>query len=205
MNSIFITFIIPTIGRDCLYNSINSLLQQDDNNWKAIIIGDGVENIEFSDNRIKFIEMKNIDKKSCGSAGLVRNYGFHFLENTEWIAFLDDDDTLSKDYISKLKEEIKLNPTLDVCIFRMGYKNGCILPHKSVRNIIIGKMGISFAIKKNISEKIKFQNIKCEDFFYLKDLQKNNYKIVISSYVTYFVRTAYYETELYPRILINFK
>ena len=170
VDNIFITFIIPTIGRKTLSNAIKSLLEQDDNNWNAIIIFDGVKNIELlniNDNRLKCIE---IDKMN--SAGYVRNIAFNYVSNTDWIGFLDDDDTISSDYISKLKYEIYLNPNIDVCIFRMGYKNGCILPNKSVRNILIGKVGISFAIKKYIIDTNKFQNCICEDYIFLKELEK---------------------------------
>ena len=38
-----ITFIIPTIGRDTLLNSINSLFNQTIKEWKAIIIFDGIK------------------------------------------------------------------------------------------------------------------------------------------------------------------
>jgi cellulose synthase/poly-beta-1,6-N-acetylglucosamine synthase-like glycosyltransferase len=205
MEDIFITFIIPTIGRESLLNSIQSLLDQDDNNWNAFIIFDGVKNndlININDNRIKIIEIEKIEGKI--GAGLVRNYGLNQELNSEWIGFLDDDDILSKDYISKLKEEINLNPVIEVCIFRMAYNNGCILPNKSLRNITIGRVGISFAIKKYISKNIKFKNSKCEDYLFLRDIQNNKNKIIISSYTTYFIRTNPFKCELYPKILINF-
>ena len=168
INNIFITFIIPTIGRKTISNSIKSLLEQDDNNWNAIIIFDGVKNIELlnvNDNRIKCFEIEKMN-----SAGYVRNIAFSYVTNSDWIGFLDDDDTISSDYISKLKYEIYLNPSIDVCIFRMAYENGCILPNKSVRSILIGKIGISFAIKKYIIDTTKFQNSICEDYIFLKEL-----------------------------------
>ena len=201
-DNIFITFIIPTIGRKTLSNSIKSLLEQDDNNWNAIIIFDGVKNIDLvniNDNRIKCIEIEKMN-----SAGYIRNIAFNYMSNTDWIGFLDDDDTISSDYISKLKYEIYLNPSIDVCIFRMGYENGCILPNKSVRNILLGKVGISFAIKKYIIDTTKFQNFICEDYIFLKELEKKKYKIIISSYTTYFVRNNPYKCDIYPKILINF-
>jgi len=207
INNIFITFIIPTIGRNTLYNSIKSLINQDDDNWNAIIIFDGIKKIDFinlinNDNKIKCIEIDKIEGKN--SAGLVRNIGLNYCFNSEWIGFLDDDDTISTDYISKLKHEIYLNPKMDVCVFRMAYSNGCILPNKSVKNIEICKIGISFAIKREISEEVKFQNNLCEDYFYLKELQNKNYKIILSSYTTYFVRTEPFKCTIYPKILINF-
>lgn len=201
-NEIFITFIIPTIGRSTLINSINSLLNQTDNNWNAIIVFDGLkQNIEINDNRIKIIE---IDK--CGlknSAGSVRNEGIKLCNNSIWIGFLDDDDTLSKDYIEKLKEEININNNIDVCIFRMGYEHGYILPTIYDKNIIRNKVGISFAIKKNIDDTILFENNPYEDYIFLKKMQCKKYKILISSYVTYFVRTNQYDTKLFPKVLIN--
>ena len=45
MNDIFITFIIPTIGRETLKNSIDSLINQTDHDWNAIIIFDGIKKI----------------------------------------------------------------------------------------------------------------------------------------------------------------
>ena len=38
-----ITFIIPTIGRDTLSNTIKSLEEQTNQNWNAIIIFDGIK------------------------------------------------------------------------------------------------------------------------------------------------------------------
>jgi len=201
-NEIFITFIIPTIGRSTLINSIDSLLNQTDNNWNAIIVFDGIkQNITINDNRIKIIEITKCGLKN--SAGSVRNEGIKLCNNSTWIGFLDDDDTLSKDYIEKLKEEININNNIDVCIFRMGYEYGYILPSMYDKNIIRNKVGISFAIKKNINDTILFENNPYEDYFFLKKMQYKKYKILISSYVTYFVRTNQYETKLFPKVLIN--
>ncbi len=201
-DEIFITFIIPTIGRSTLINSIDSLLNQTDSDWNAIIIFDGItKNININDDRIKMIE---IDK--CGfknSAGMVRNEGIKNCNNTKWIGFLDDDDTLSKDYIEKLKYEIAIHPNIDLIIFRMGYENKYILPTIYDKNIIRNKVGISFAIKKNISDFILFENNPYEDYIFLKKAEDKKYKILISSYVTYFVRTKEYDTKLFPKILIN--
>ena len=80
-NEIFITFIIPTIGRSTLINSINSLLNQTDNNWNAIIVFDGIkQNITINDNRIKIIEITKCGLKN--SAGSVRNEGIKLCNNS---------------------------------------------------------------------------------------------------------------------------
>jgi len=203
-NNSFITFIIPTIGRKSLLLSINSLLNLKDNDWKAIIIFDGIKsNVNIEDNRIKIIEIEKSGKEDIkNAAGLVRNIGFSNIENSEWVGFLDDDDYLSENYICNLKEEINLNKSIEVCIFRMGYENGCILPSKFDKNIIRNKVGISFALKKYIIDDNKFINSPFEDYLYLKNLQSQKYKIIISSYVSYFVKTPPYITDFFPKILL---
>ena len=204
MNNSFITFIITTIGRKSLILSINSLLNLKDNDWNAIIIFDGIKcNINIEDSRIEIIEIEKSGKESIkNTAGLVRNIGFNNIKNSEWIGFLDDDDYLSENYICNLKKEIQINNSIEVCIFRMAYQNGCILPSKFDKNIIRNKVGISFALKKYITDDNKFINSPFEDYLYLKNLQSKKYKIIISSYVSYFVKTHPYITDFFPKILL---
>ena len=210
LTTTFITFIIPSIGRESLTKSIKTLINQDDNNWNAIIIFDGVKsNInDINDDRIKIIEIEKINSESLRSvSGLVRNVGIKNVGNSEWIGFLDDDDYLAHDYISKLKKELELNNNMEICIFRMAYKNGYIVPTKSDKNIIRNKVGISFAIKKYITNYILFNNNPYEDYLFLKDAQYKKFKILISSYITYFIRTEPDETiksNIFPKILLNF-
>jgi hypothetical protein len=207
----FITFIIPTIGRASLKNAIKSLIELKNPDWKALIIFDRIKrNVNanyLNDERIIIYE--SIIENTNNFAGTVRNIGLEYCKeiNSEWIGFLDDDDYLSDDYICKLKEEININKSIEVCLFRMGYENKTILPFKSDKNIIRNKVGISFCFKKNIIEndlEIKFKNIPYEDFIFLKELQSKKYKIIISSYVTYFVRTIPYEYKFFPKVLLNF-
>lgn len=186
----FITFIIPTIGRESLMTSVRSLINQTDTDWNAIIIFDGVKNnYDINDKRIRIIEIekngKIINNKS--NAGLVRNIGFKYVENSEWVGFLDDDDTLSNDYIDCLKKEIYLSNNIDVCIFRMKNINN-IIPTNNDITITKCKFGIGFVIKKNISDNILFKNDNYEDYYYLKELEYKGYNMVISPYVCYFIR-----------------
>ena len=201
MNNIFITFIIPSIGRESLKKSIQSLLDQDDNDWNAIILLDGIKNSydKIEDKRINIIELEKIN-----NAGLIRNIGINYCKNTEWIGFLDDDDYLSNDYISSLKKEILINKDIEICIFRMAYSNGYILPSKYDKNIIMKKVGISFVVKKYVFNRVKFSNYPFEDYLFLKDAQNKKYKIIISSFVTYFVRTTPTKYHIFPKVLINF-
>ena len=211
ISSPFIIFVIPSIGRESLWNTIKSLICLNDPNWIAIIIYDGVDNILVSDNHLdKRIKIYTLDKKEH-SAGLVRNIGLDIINNNEdlkdckWIGFVDDDDTISPNYIDNLKKEIDFNKDIDVCIFRMIYTNKMVIPSKYCRTIIRGNVGISFSIKKEISDILKFKNTPYEDFLYIKELQNKKYKIIISSFISYFVRGEPYDVSpyIYPRILIN--
>jgi hypothetical protein len=209
----FITFIIPSIGRDSLKYSINSLLLQNNIDWNAIIIFDGInknKNIEIDDKRFIFLETNKVGNiyKNKSSAGLVRNYGLDYIKKeniiTEWIGFLDDDDYLSSDYIDNLKKEINNNNYIEICIFRMAYENGYILPTKNDKNIILKHVGISFCFKYNVLKDVLFQNNAFEDYLLLKTLQFKKYKIIISSYVTYFIRTKPFNCNIFPKIFLNF-
>jgi cellulose synthase/poly-beta-1,6-N-acetylglucosamine synthase-like glycosyltransferase len=168
-----------------------------DENWKAIIIFDGVKNtFDIVDERITIIEIEKKGKLGKNNkAGFVRNIGFNYVNNSDWVGFVDDDDILSNDYINKLKKEIKKNKSIDVCIFRMGYSNKKILPNDYDKNIVKCRVGISFALRSYITKNILFNNNKYEDYYYLKELEYKKYKIVISPYVCYFVNSNIYKID----------
>ena len=147
-----------------------------------------------------------IDKKGRdkNSAGLVRNIGIKHV-NTNWIGYLDDDDYLANDYIDCFYNELKLNPNMDVLIFRMNDKNK-ILPELETDNFYLNRVGISFTMKKKIFDNnLIFVPSSSEDFEYLNLIRNNNYKIIISPYVKYFVRSEDMNNNVIGnRVKINF-
>lgn len=195
-----ITFIIPTIKRDTLNRSINSLLKQYNPNWKAIVAYDGVSKDEYQDPRIVSISIPKIGVNN--HAGLVRNAAMKLVES-DWIGFLDDDDTLSYDYVEKFYEEIKLNPKSKCIIFRMKSKFEVeqVLPAANHKNFIKNKVGISFAFKKDIN--VEFEPSTVEDFNFLDKIRNLGHKMIISPYVTYFVREQPSAMPTYQRVEIN--
>ena len=186
LDIINVTFIIPTIGRTTLEKTIRSLQQQTCVNWLAIIIFDNViPTIENNDPRILFMICNKLGECS-NYAGRVRNYGMNFVK-TQWIAFLDDDDSISPNYVEKFHEEI-VNYSTDVIIFRMHFDSD-ILPDIDTNDFYKCKVGISFAIRKKIVDSgLIFSPSKYEDYEYLSLIKSNNYTIMISPYVLYFVR-----------------
>jgi glycosyltransferase involved in cell wall biosynthesis len=182
-----ITFIIPTIGRPTLVNTVACLLNQTNPNWKAIIIFDGIEpTISEVDERIQIIKSPKLGT-GHNSAGHVRNFGI--LEaTTEWVAFVDDDDGIKSSYVQVFLNEISSYDT-DVIMFRMLGSDGEILPYVNTDTFYCGLVGISFAVKKSIFEAGHiFEPSTLEDYEFLNKLRQNNYKMMISPYLLYFVR-----------------
>jgi glycosyltransferase involved in cell wall biosynthesis len=94
-----IHFIIPSIGRNTLQNTLNSVSGVV--NSDSIVVFDGIEPTVESSNKIMTIKcdkkgVKNGNK--AGLAGLVRNEALDFLSEKshkdDWVAFVDDDDTI---------------------------------------------------------------------------------------------------------------
>ena len=180
----YITFIIPTIGRKTLNRTLESLISLKNKYWKAVVVMDGIDVDKINDSRIVYTKINKKGEKNYG--GMVRNYALQYPYTSDWIGFLDDDDTISENYIDYLIEECNNN---DVIIFRMAYENGTILPGFFDKKITMNRIGISFAMSKKIASNHYFQNHPKEDYLFLKELEKHKYSIIISSYVAYFVRT----------------
>jgi len=212
-----IIFIIPTIGRETLKKSIQSLVDLKGNyRWKAIIIFDGIKNNLISKHEnLLILEVEkcgNIEKKN--NAGLVRNIGLDYIQNncsnlkSKYIGFLDDDDTIHPDYLINIyKQEELFN--FEVIIHRMMYPNYKIVPHPLTRNIERCNVGISISFKYELifNSKIRFINHPYEDYLFLTNIKREKYSILISEYVNYFVKTDYFNCKnyikKYPNIYIR--
>jgi hypothetical protein len=82
-----------------------------------------------------------------------------------------------------------------------------VIPKLYIDNFYICDVGISFIMKKNIYDNgLKFIPDGAEDFLYLNKIRNNNYKIIISPYVKYFVREKNINVfnDKGNRVLINY-
>lgn len=94
--------------------ALNSLLNQDENNWEAWIIDDGstdktyelIENYQKIDQRINYFRQKN------KGAIHAKNKGIQ-LSNAEFITFLDSDDYYLNNHLSLRKKYLNENPKVD--------------------------------------------------------------------------------------------
>ena len=123
-------------------------------------------------------------EKNGNNARLVRNVGI-----------VDDD-------ISFLKTEIKNLPKVECVIFRMMDLKGNILPSQNRDNFYINNTGISFCYKKKLFNENSLILLlsNYEDFEILNKMRQHGKKIIISQYITYYVRH-----EIIPPNMINIK
>lgn len=181
-----ITFIIPSINRPTLDNAIGSLLNQTNSNWKCFVLYDGVLGKEFDDPRIQTFNLKKLGKKGerHGNAGLVRNEGIKMCE-TEWIGFLDDDDTIHEDYVKSLVEKYS---QYDFVVWRMKTTDGKIFPELLRNNLIKDRVGISISFKSKIPNMLFNDNGDHEDFEFVDNLQKQTKNFIITPEIYYNIR-----------------
>lgn len=165
-----ITYIIPTVGRTSISNTIQSILNEDKN--ARILIQRG------------------------GKAGTNRNLAMimelvsselEFIKS-EYICFIDDDDFYSEGYLTQFDLEY------DLIILRMN-QNGTIIPRED--NILRGgNVGINFAIKTeflknicinngNFNTTYLFDDNPGEDWRFLERILNYNPKIKITDDVYY--------------------
>lgn len=126
MNSAKISIIIPCYNQGHYLNdTLHSVYNQSYSNWECIIINDGsTDNTDeianewvIKDTRFKYFYKKNGGLSSARNAGLEKMQG-------EYVLFLDSDDCIHKDKISK-SINLLINQKLDIVIsnFKMFKKN----------------------------------------------------------------------------------
>lgn len=166
------TFIIPSVERPTLQRAISSARKQ-----APYLVG--------------------VDKDHIG-AGPIRN-DLIKQATTEWVSFLDDDDTVTEDYVQRLYEETKKHPEADVVIFReyfiqefMGNEHGDdSYPDHFIWQAPVlhwGQVGIAFSVKRQVALDHPFLEEVNEDFHFLERLDQQGYNIHFSKYMVYRAR-----------------
>ncbi len=101
------SIILPSFNRGHIISkSIDSVINQNYQNWELIIINDGSKDntdeivSSYTDNRIKYIKLK----KNCG-VNIARNKGINIVSG-EFILLLDSDNLLVENILSKFNHII---------------------------------------------------------------------------------------------------
>ena len=208
MSNPLISVVIPIYNVENYLNEcVDSVINQTYKNIEIILVDDGspdncpkiCDEYAKKDNRIKVIHKKN------GGLSDARNCGIN-QSNGEFIAFVDSDDYIEKDYLSSMYKNLKDN---DVKIAACGYVN--LVNDKDVRIInyeniekkystieaekylnIVGYFNVSSCNKlfdKKLFENIKFPlNKKSEDWFIMYKLIEKSGGLYYSSVPKYYYR-----------------
>ena len=140
---------------------------------------------------MQIIELKEPLGRPPNGAALVRMEGIK-AATTEWIAFVDDDDVVTPNYVARLEHEIRVNPDVDQVIFRMTDRTGMdgVLPPPHSETFYARAVGISFATKKCVFEHVAFNPGCMEDYEFLRDarVHPKQFMVVMSPVVTYLIR-----------------
>lgn len=181
------TFIVPSLGRPTLNRALDSIRKQTDQDWKAIVCFDRVEPTIIPDDKIK-VERFYDDNPPKFRPGIVRNYAIKSV-TTPWVAFLDDDDTITTNYVAELKVAASTrfnHKSPDMVIFKMQYDSGKILPRGS--RLHFGGVGISFACRRELFNQFQFLAIYGEDWGLIYDCMRAGKTVRIVDRVTYHVK-----------------
>ncbi len=141
-----VCFIVPSVGRDSVFRTITSIEKQTNSNWKCIIMLDVPQPIAPIIN-------DKLSVYSCykKNVGLTRNEALARLNVSacDWIAFVDDDDTVAPTYVEKLEAYANSETHPQIVHFDNG----------------LGEWGISFAVKSHFvnSKNIMFTTGYGED------------------------------------------
>jgi hypothetical protein len=224
-NTAKITFIMPSSGsRSSIKTAIRSLQLLNSCEWKLIVVYSTLEALDdqleiypplqmsrFSqgfedDPRVFYLPAQRPSLFNYG--GISRNAAMRHA-TTEWIAFLDDDDELSSDYLTFLEQESQAHPSISVILFRMSC-NTCYaeiippVPYPALLPGYVGQFhhpwptalspllsGISYALRRSLVSPMgrhEFRNGPQEDYRLLHDLHACSLDILVSGSVAYFVR-----------------
>lgn len=192
MESPIVSILMPSIGRPTILRALISLLNQSNPNWVAFVGFDGCQPpVPVNDRRITYVYL---DKVGGGSnhGGMVRNALMPYV-TTDWICFLDDDDTFRSHYVEALVAESQSNQEADCIVFRMSYHPSdqyLVLPPIGTKRPQIFNVGISFAVRRKFLEKhqLRFVNDTVEDFILLNKIEEAGGRIFFSEHITYNVR-----------------
>jgi len=129
----FFSIIIPTYNRgSMLPKAIESVLNQDCNDWELIVVDDGstdstkniIENLCENDHRIKYVYQDNQERSAARNKGIENSIG-------KYVCFLDSDDEYLPFHLATFQKEIK-NKNLPKALFFSSliiFKNGIDIGH----------------------------------------------------------------------------
>lgn len=105
---------------------------------------------------------------------------------------LDDDDTVTDDYVERLQEESKAHPEADVIVFREYFIADLMGDDVTEDHFIWnnprvewGQIGVAFSVKREVALKYPYQSEPYEDLQFIERIEAAGHKIHFSKYLVY--------------------
>lgn len=201
-NDPLVTFVVASRGRPTLMRTLRSIATQHSQAWRLMLIMDGVEApadaLRLRQQRpdaISIIASSKLGTANSNHGGAVRNAAItHIIDDSEWVAFVDDDDTISPFYVDALHKELKSQPQADGVLFRMSVNDTAtvlgsrIIPAPYVTSLRLNDVGISFAVRTEVARQHPFVPSSREDFDFLRTMTSAGHQLMLSGFIAYFVR-----------------
>jgi glycosyltransferase involved in cell wall biosynthesis len=174
-----ILFIIPSICRPSTQRAIDSLYAQTDDRWEGLIVfNDCLTNLKLGD------KVKSLVFEGKSAAG-ARNHALDLYEQDYTrIGYLDDDDSLSPNYVKLIYEKY---PDADVVQFRSQtmrkvrqHRPGKIFPNKA------NPATIAFTYKSEKGLGIRWDESGKDDQLFYKKL--SGLDVVVANELGYYIR-----------------
>ena len=119
----FFSVVIPTYNRArMIAKAIESVLEQEFDNWELIIVDDGsTDNTKeviskYTDGRIRYIYQDNTERSAARNNGINKAHG-------KYICFLDSDDYFLKDHLSSFYKTLEKNDFPEALLY-CGFMEG---------------------------------------------------------------------------------
>jgi len=197
-----VSIIIPVYnGEQYIGETLDAILNQTYKNLEIIIVNDGsidntlniLNEYQKKDKRIKIITTPNMNVSNARNTGLDS-------ANGDYIAFVDSDDIIDKNYIAALYDTLKVSNSdyvhSSISVERSGiphmvtHKDHQMISYDNPINSFLTR-STTFAVwgklfKRELIEDIKFENIKCfEDFKYMWEVSKKAKKCTVTNDTKY--------------------
>eukprot|EP00939_MAST-03C_sp_MAST-3C-sp1_P000965 g965.t1 len=157
----------------------------------------------LQDSRISFRQLTTDLRVLGNTAGEMRNAAFELIDPdvSPWVAFVDDDDVVTGNYVSALAYEAAQHPGMDAILFPMRCAPcfAPVVPTPGTTQVEVNYVGISFALRSSLVNRnhdpVRFVPSKCEDYNFFSGLVESNLHARIAPNVTYHVKGGVKETQ----------
>ena len=172
--SIKFSIIIPTYKRQELLNrAMNSVKNQNYKNYEVLICSDGYSEedkqcvLNMNDSRFIY---NFIEKKEFKNWGHAQRNAMISKCTGDYTIWLDDDNTIEKDYLSFSNNEL-INNQYGMLVYKIKHNACGIIPrYKNITNGNIDTLNVM--VKADVAQKTIWELSYDADFFAIKDMEK---------------------------------